>query len=322
MTTNIVTGAAGFIGSHLVETLLNRGEQVIGVDHFNDYYDVALKRRNIARFEHHPNFRLIAEDIQTIDWTALLTDVSVIYHQAAQAGVRASWGIGFRNYTERNINATQVLLEAAKDAPRLQRFVFASTSSVYGNAETLPTYESICPQPVSPYGITKLAAERLCWLYHHNFGVPVTALRYFTVYGPNQRPDMAFHKFFKAFLDDQAIPIYGDGQQTRDFTFVSDAIVANLAAAIVPEAVGEVFNIGGGSRVVLTEVLDTMDRIVGQPIRRNHIEAAMGDARHTAADVSKAQKILGYQPQVCLEAGLTQEWHWIQELYAPVRTSG
>lgn len=321
MTTNIVTGAAGFIGSHLVETLLNRGDRVIGVDHFNDYYDVTLKRRNIARFAQHPNFRLIAEDIQTVDWAPLLTDVDVIYHQAAQAGVRASWGGGFRNYTERNINATQVLLEAAKDAPRLQRFVFASTSSVYGNAETLPTYESASPQPVSPYGITKLAAERLCWLYHHNFGVPVTALRYFTVYGPHQRPDMAFHKFFKAALDDQAIPIYGDGQQTRDFTFVSDAIAANLAAATVPAAVGEVFNIGGGSRVVLTEVLDTMDRIVGQPIRRNHIGVAMGDARHTAAEVSKAQKLLGYQPQVSLEEGLTQEWQWIQELYAPAFVS-
>ena len=317
MTVNIVTGAAGFIGSHLVETLLNRGEQVIGVDHFNDYYDVALKRRNITIFERHPNFRLIDDDIQTIDWASLLPGVEVIYHQAAQAGVRASWGGGFRNYTERNISATQVLLEAAKEAKDLQRLVFASTSSVYGNAETLPTYESICPQPVSPYGITKLAAERLCWLYHHNFGVPVTALRYFTVYGPRQRPDMAFHKFFKAVLDDQAISIYGDGQQTRDFTFVSDAIAANLAAATVPEAVGEVFNIGGGSRVVLATVLDTMEQVVGQPIRKNYIAAAMGDARHTAADVSKAQKLLGYQPQVSLEEGLTQEWDWIQELYAP-----
>ncbi|HEY9862524.1 MAG TPA: NAD-dependent epimerase/dehydratase family protein, partial [Candidatus Obscuribacterales bacterium] len=204
----------------------------------------------------------------------------------------------------------------AKESKHLKRLVFASTSSVYGNAETLPTYESICPQPVSPYGITKLAAERLCWLYHHNFGVPVTALRYFTVYGPRQRPDMAFHKFFKAVLENQAIPIYGDGQQTRDFTFVADAIAANLAAATVPEAVGEVFNIGGGSRVVLTEVLDTMERIVGRPIRRNHIEAAMGDARHTAADVSKAQKLIGYQPQVSLAEGLAQEWQWIQALYA------
>ena len=238
----------------------------------------------------------------------------MIYHQAAQAGVRASWGQGFRAYTERNINATQVLLEAAKDAQKLQRFVFASTSSIYGDAETLPTNEEIKPLPVSPYGITKLAAERLGFLYHKNFGVPFVALRYFTVYGPRQRPDMAFHKFFKAVLADKAIPVYGDGQQTRDFTFVGDAIAANLAAAIVPEAVGQIFNIGGGSRVVLAEVLDIMAEIVGKPIKRNHIEKAMGDARHTAADVSKARKILNYQPQVSLRDGLTQEWEWVKTL--------
>jgi UDP-glucose 4-epimerase len=315
MTISIVTGAAGFIGSHLVDALLSRGERVIGVDHFNDYYEPTLKRKNVAAFEGNPNFQLVEGDIQAIDWVPLLEGVDVVYHQAAQAGVRASWGAGFRSYTERNINATQILLEAAKEAKGLKRLVFASTSSVYGNAETLPTYETICPQPVSPYGITKLAAERLCWLYHQNFQVPVTALRYFTVYGPRQRPDMAFHKFFKAVLADEAIPIYGDGQQTRDFTFVSDAIAANLAAASVEGAIGEVFNIGGGSRVVLTEVIDTMEQVVGQPIRRNHIDKAMGDARHTAADVSKAKNILGYQPQVSLKDGLSQEWHWIRSLY-------
>jgi nucleoside-diphosphate-sugar epimerase len=316
MAKSIVTGAAGFIGSNLAETLLKQGEQVIGVDHFNDYYDVALKRKNISFLEHYPNFQLVEGDIQNLDWAALLQDVDVVYHQAAQAGVRASWGDGFRAYTERNINATQVLLEAAKDAKSLKRLVFASTSSVYGNAETLPTYETICPQPVSPYGITKLAAERLCWLYYYNFGVQVTALRYFTVYGPRQRPDMAFHKFFKAFLEDKAIPIYGDGQQTRDFTFISDAVAANIAAGSAPEAVGEIFNVGGGSRVVLTEVLDTIDAIVGKPVRREYTEKAMGDARHTAADVSKANKLLGYQPKVSLKEGLAQEWEWIKSLYA------
>ena len=314
MVISIVTGAAGFIGSHLVEALLNQGKHVIGIDQFNDYYDPALTRKNVSHFENHPAFKLIEGDIQFLDWIALLVDVEVVYHQAAQAGVRASWGKGFRSYTERNINATQVLLEAAKEAKQLKRLVFASTSSVYGDAETLPTDELICPQPVSPYGITKLAAERLCWLYYKNFGVPVTALRYFTVYGPRQRPDMAFHKFFKSVLLEQAIPIYGDGQQTRDFTFISDAIAANLAAATVPEAVGEVFNIGGGSRVVLAEVIDTMEKVVGRPISRKHIETAMGDARHTAADVSKAQRILGYQPQVSLVDGLTQEWLWVKSL--------
>ncbi|KYC35014.1 UDP-glucose 4-epimerase [Scytonema hofmannii PCC 7110] len=315
MVKSIVTGVAGFIGSNLVEALLKQGEEVIGIDEFNDYYDPALKRKNIAHLHNHPGFKLIEGDIRTLDWSTLLKDVDVVYHQAAQAGVRASWGQGFRLYTERNISATQILLEAAKDAKQLKRLVFASTSSIYGDAETLPTHEEICPKPVSPYGITKLAAEQLCRLYHKNFGVPYVALRYFTVYGPRQRPDMAFHKFFKSVLLDEAIPIYGDGYQTRDFTFVSDAVAANLAAATVFEAVGEIFNIGGGSRVVLTQVLDTMEEIIGKPIKRNHVEKAMGDARHTAADVSKAQRILGYEPQVSLAEGLAQEWHWVKSLY-------
>jgi nucleoside-diphosphate-sugar epimerase len=315
MAKTIVTGAAGFIGSHLVEILLKQGKEVIGIDEFNDYYDPILKRKNVSSFENHSNFQLIEGDIQFLDWQNLLKDVDIIYHQAAQAGVRASWGKGFRSYTERNINATQIMLEAAKDAPNLQRLVFASTSSIYGDAEIMPTHEGICPAPVSPYGITKLAAERLCGLYQKNFGVPFVALRYFTVYGPRQRPDMAFHKFFKAVLEDEAIPVYGDGQQTRDFTFISDAVAANLAAGSVAEAVGEIFNIGGGSRVVLAEVLDTMEEIVGQPIKRKHIEKAMGDARHTGADISKAQRILGWQPQVSLRDGLTQEWNWVKSLY-------
>jgi nucleoside-diphosphate-sugar epimerase len=312
----IVTGAAGFIGSQLTETLLKQGEEVIAIDEFNDYYDPTLKRNNVAHLHSFPGFELIEGNIQFLDWQTLLKDVEVVYHQAAQAGVRASWGQGFRLYTERNISSTQILLEAAKDAKHLKRLVFASTSSVYGDAETLPTDEKICPTPVSPYGITKLAAERLCGLYQKNFGVPFVALRYFTVYGPRQRPDMAFHKFFKSILQDEAIPIYGDGLQTRDFTFISDVIAANLAAANLPEVVGEIFNIGGGSRVVLKEVLDTMEEIVGKPIKKNHIEKAMGDARHTAADVSKAQRILGYQPKVSLREGLMQEWEWVKALYS------
>jgi nucleoside-diphosphate-sugar epimerase len=312
---SIVTGAAGFIGSHVVEALLNQGETVIGVDQFNDYYAPAMKWSNVDAFADHPNFRLVEGDIQTLNWSQLLDGVSVIYHQAAQAGVRASWGESFRHYTERNINATQVMLEAAKDAKSLERFVYASTSSIYGNAETLPTSETIPPQPVSPYGITKLAAERLGGLYHDNFGVPFTSLRYFTVYGPRQRPDMGFHKFFKAAIEGTAIPIYGDGQQTRDFTYISDIVNANLLAAKAPGAIGEIINIGGGSRVVLADVLDMMEAIVGFPIKRNHIEKARGDARHTAADVSKARGILGYEPQVTLREGLTHEWEWIQQLY-------
>ena len=316
MTNTIVTGVGGFIGSHLAETLLNQGDKVIGIDEFNDYYNPTLKRQNISQFQDHPGFQLIENDIQSLNCSELLVDVDIVYHQAAQAGVRASWGGGFRDYTERNINATQIILEAAINAPNLKRLVYASTSSVYGNAETFPTPETVCPQPVSPYGITKLAAERLGKLYHQNFGVPCVYLRYFTVYGPRQRPDMAFHKFFKWILQDQPISIYGDGQQTRDFTFISDAVAANLLAAIVPLAVGEVFNIGGGSRVVLAEVINIMERIVGRPIKKNFVEKARGVARHTSADVSKAKEILGYQPQVSLEEGLRREWEWGQSLYS------
>ena len=314
MTNTIVTGVGGFIGSHLAETLLNQGDKVIGIDEFNDYYNPTLKRQNISQFQNHPGFQLIENNIQSLNWSELLVDVDVVYHQAAQAGVRPSWGKGFLDYTERNINATQIILEAAIDAPNLKRLVYASTSSIYGDAETFPTPETVCPQPVSPYGITKLAAERLGKLYHQNFGVPCVYLRYFTVYGPRQRPDMAFHKFFKWILQDQPISIYGDGQQTRDFTFISDAVAANLLAAIVPLAVGEVFNIGGGSRVVLAEVINIMERIVGRPIKKNFVEKARGDARHTSADVSKAKTILGYQPQVSLTEGLRQEWEWMKSL--------
>ena len=314
MTNTIVTGVGGFIGSHLAETLLNQGDKVIGIDEFNDYYNPTLKRQNISQFQNHPGFQLIENNIQSLNWSELLVDVDVVYHQAAQAGVRPSWGKGFLDYTERNINATQIILEAAIDAPNLKRLVYASTSSIYGDAETFPTPETVCPQPVSPYGITKLAAERLGKLYHQNFGVPCVYLRYFTVYGPRQRPDMAFHKFFKWILQDQPISIYGDGQQTRDFTFISDAVAANLLAAIVPSAIGEVFNIGGGSRVVLAEVINIMEGIVGRPIKKNFVEKARGDARHTSADVSKARKILGYQPQVSLTEGLRQEWEWMKSL--------
>ena len=315
MTTQIVTGIGGFIGSHLAESLLKQGHSIIGIDQFNDYYDPNFKRNNGDQLLQYPAFKLIEADIQSLNWQNLLEEVEVVYHQAAQAGVRASWGDGFRNYTERNLNATQIMLEAAKEAKSLKRFVFASTSSVYGNAETMPTPETVCPQPVSPYGITKLAAERMCWLYQQNFGVPVTALRYFTVYGPRQRPDMAFHKFFKAAIFNKPISIYGDGQQTRDFTFVSDIVAANLLAGEVPEAIGKVFNIGGGCRVVLADVLKTMEQIIGKPLQKNYIDRARGDARHTSADISKAKRILGYQPQVSLAEGLAQEWEWIQPLY-------
>lgn len=311
----IVTGAAGFIASHLVDALLMEGHQVIGIDEFNDYYDPILKYKNIVHLKNHPKFQLIEEDIQRLDWHKVLEDVEFVYHQAAQAGVRASWGKNFCTYVEKNINNTQILLEAIKDSKQIKRLVFASTSSIYGDAEQLPTNESISPQPISPYGITKLAAERLCGLYYKNFGVPFVALRYFTVYGPRQRPDMAFHKFFKCIIESQPITIYGDGQQTRDFTFIKDIIAANIAAVNVPDAVGKIFNIGGGSRVSLSKVISTIEEIVGTDINIKRTQASMGDARHTAADISKAQKTLNYNPQTSLLDGLTQEWIWAKSLY-------
>ena len=315
MATHIVTGVAGFIGSHLAEALIERGDKVIGIDQFNDYYNPNFKRQNITKLQKQASFALLEANIEDLNWVSLLEGIDVVFHQAAQAGVRASWGEGFSGYTAKNINATQIILEAAKETKSLKRLVYASSSSIYGDAETMPTKETVCPKPVSPYGITKLAAEQMCQVYHRNFDVPVTSLRYFTVYGPRQRPDMAFHKFFKAVIQDEAISIYGDGQQTRDFTFIRDAVAANLAAAEVPEAVGEVFNIGGGNRVVLADVITTMEKVIGKPIKKNYIEKALGDARHTSADVSKARKLLKYNPQVSLEQGLTEQWQWIKNLY-------
>ena len=321
MVIHIVTGVAGFIGSHLAETILKQGDRIIGIDLINDYYDVSQKNANIACLRQYKNFEFIKADIQELDWLELLKDVDVVYHQAAQAGVRSSWGKGFYDYTERNINATQIILEAAKEVNSIKRFVYASSSSVYGNAQKMPTSETIPPVPVSPYGITKLAAERMCLLYYQNFNVPITALRYFTVYGPRQRPDMAFHKFFKAVIRDEAISIYGDGQQTRDFTFVSDVVAANLAAGSVPEAIGEVFNIGGGSRVNLMDVLAIIEKITKQPLKKEFVAKARGDARHTSADISKAREILGYQPKISLSEGLAKEWEWIESVYSYASTT-
>lgn len=313
----VVTGVAGFIGSHLAETLLNQGHRVIGIDEFNDYYDIRQKWANLQTFQHHPRFTLIQDRIQNLDWVTLLQNVEVIYHQAAQAGVRASWGQSFKDYTDRNLNATQTILEACRDAPQLKRLVYASSSSVYGDAETLPTSENVPPQPVSPYGITKLAAEQLCRLYYQNFDVPVTSLRYFTVYGPRQRPDMAFHKFFRAALADQPLTILGDGQQTRNYTYVSDIVAANLAAATSPAAIGQVINIGGRACVSLATVLNLMEAITRIPFKRHYQPSAIGDAKHTSADITLASHLLNYAPQVDLETGLTQEWQWMQARFKP-----
>ena len=304
------TGVAGFIGSTLADRLLADGEDVVGIDCFTDYYPRDYKERNLSAARAHPRFRFVESRIQDVDLPALLKDRTHVFHLAAQAGVRKSWGRDFAIYTVNNIEATQALLEAACGMTTLQRFVYSSSSSVYGDLVAMPMREDALPQPVSPYGVSKLAAEQLCYLYYSNYGVPTVSLRYFTVYGPRQRPDMGFHKFLRATIQGQPITVFGDGDQTRDFTFVSDAVAANVAAAKqgVP---GRVYNIGGGSRVSVNQVLEMIGRIAGRKPLVHVDPVQKGDMRHTYADTSLARADLGYQPTVGLEEGLAAEYRWL-----------
>lgn len=306
----LVTGVAGFIGSHLAERLLREGYQVTGIDCFLDYYPRATKLQNLETLLTSPRFRFVEENLVTTDLPRLLEGVDVLFHQAAQAGVRASWGNQFAIYTENNVLATQRLLEACVNRP-LQKFVYASTSSVYGDTPTLPMQEESLLKPVSPYGVSKLAAEHLCYLYWKNFAVPTVSLRYFTVFGPRQRPDMGFHKFIRAIQTGKEITVYGDGEQTRDFTYVTDVVEANLLAMQSP-VTGAVFNIGGGSRVSVLEVLRVLERLMGKPLRLKHEQIQKGDMRHTYADISRAKEHLGYAPRVSLQEGLQEEIRWLE----------
>jgi len=305
----LITGVAGFIGSHLAEALLARGDEVVGVDCFTDYYDPRIKEANLDACRRHAGFRLVRADLNDagLDLEALTDGVSLVFHQAAQAGVRASWGREFTVYTRLNVDATQRLLEHCRRQP-VERFVYASSSSVYGQAERLPMCETDPTRPYSPYGVTKLAAEHLAQLYHANFGVPTVSLRYFTVYGPRQRPDMAFHRFIEAALDRRPLGVYGDGEQTRDFTFVADAVAANLLAAErgVP---GRVYNVGGGSRVTLRHCLETIGELAGGA-DLEFGDRQDGDVRHTFADTSLISADLGWSPAVTLDEGLRQQFDW------------
>ena len=305
----LVTGAAGFIGSHLAGALLDRGATVVGLDCFTDYYPRAIKESNLGAISGRAGFELVEARLQDADLPALLADITHIFHLAAQAGVRKSWGRDFRTYTENNVEATQQLLETCVGRP-LHRFVYASSSSLYGDAVAIPMREDALPQPVSPYGVTKLAAEQLCYLYHVNHGVPATSVRYFTVYGPRQRPDMAFHRFIKAAITGAPITLYGDGEQTRDFTFVSDAVAATIAAGErgVP---GRAYNIGGGSRVSVSHVLEIIGRLAGRPLDVRREPAQKGDMRDTFADTTLARADLGFAPAVSLEKGLEAEYQWL-----------
>ena len=305
----LVTGAAGFIGSHLAERLIEAGATVTGIDCFTDYYPRELKERNLARLRAAAGFTLVESSLADADWLTLLGRVTHVFHLAAQAGVRRSWGRDFRVYTVNNVEATQILLEACIGMP-IERLVYASSSSVYGDSVALPMREDARPQPVSPYGVTKLAAEQLCYLYHVNHGVPAVSLRYFTVYGPRQRPDMGFSRFLHAVMRGDGVPQFGDGQQTRDFTFVADAVTATVAAATRGKP-GGVYNIGGGSRVGLLDVFELIRRITGRSLRVEQIEAQWGDMRDTYADTTRARADLAFAPTVTLEEGLRAQYDWM-----------
>jgi UDP-glucose 4-epimerase len=307
--TALITGVAGFIGSQLAEALITRGAQVLGVDCFTDYYPRAVKEANLATLRGHPAFRFVEGSVQATDLRPLLAGVTQVFHLAAQAGVRKSWGHEFRIYSVNNVEATQVLLEACVGLP-LDRFVYASSSSVYGDDVPIPMREDALPRPVSPYGVTKLAAEQLCHLYYVNHHVPTVSLRYFTVYGPRQRPDMAFHRFLRASLAGAPITVYGDGLQTRDFTYIGDAVAATMAAADRGRP-GGVYNIGGGSQVSVNHVLDLVARCTGRAVTLRREPAQKGDMRDTYADTTRARTDLGFAPSVSLEDGLQEEYRWL-----------
>lgn len=308
----VVTGAAGFIGSHLSEQLLAAGHEVLGIDCFSGYYERTRKEQNLASSRSHANFHFAEADLVDADLPPLLEGAGVVYHLAGQPGVRPSWGRQFDRYVRDNIIATQRLLEALKGAP-IKRLVFAGSSSVYGDAEMLPTKESALPRPVSPYGVTKLAAEHLMHLYTRNFAIPVVSVRYFTVYGPRQRPDMAFSRFMEALAAGEEIEVFGDGEQTRDFTYVSDAVEGTIRASTA-DVVGQVFNLGGGSRATVNQVLTTLEEISKIKVRRQNLPAAPGDPRHTGASIDLARESLGWEPRVSLREGLARQWRWFRDM--------
>jgi nucleoside-diphosphate-sugar epimerase len=298
----IVTGASGFIGSHVCESLLVGGNEVVGIDSFTDYYDPGRKHANVGALREWDGFQLHQADLLTASLERIFDGADVIFHLAGQPGVRPSWGQEFGTYVDRNIRATQRVLESARSMP-LRKLVYASSSSVYGDAEAYPTPETVRPRPVSPYGVTKLAAEHLCELYRTSFGLPTASLRLFTVYGPRQRPDMAFSRLVKAALAKQTFTLYGDGEQTRDFTFVEDVVDAMLQVAY--SGWTGVANVGGGARTSMKEVVRIIEGLT-QPIQITYAPAQRGDARHTAADTTLAREAFGYRPRVQLGEGLAR----------------
>jgi len=309
----LVTGAAGFIGSQIAKSLLNRGDEVIGLDCFLDSYPRSFKEDRIRSLIDYEDLEFTEDDILSVDLPRLLDRADIVIHEAAQPGVRSSWGDNFQSYSRNNIDATQKLLEAAKDS-RIKKFVYASSSSVYGNAEELPTKEDSPTKPVSPYGVTKLAGEHLCHLYWKNFGVPIIILRYFTVFGPKPRPDMAHTIFSKAILSGERIQMFGDGEQSRGFTYVSDIVDATLNAAN-SQITYDVFNIGGGVTATMNEMVRILEEIIGKKAIVSYVESRKGDVTHTYPDISKAKRLLDYHPKVGLREGLVEVVRSVKEFY-------
>jgi nucleoside-diphosphate-sugar epimerase len=305
----VVTGAAGFIGSHLSEALCTSGHHVLGIDCLTDYYDPAEKRRNLGALSQLPGFSFAEIDLRTANLRSLLDGAAVVFHQAGQPGVRRSWGAGFADYCEHNVKATQSLLEAAR-AVATPRFVYASSSSVYGNASSYPTRETDLPSPNSPYGVTKLAAEHLCSLYAANWGVATVSLRYFTVYGPRQRPDMAIRRLADAAVMGSPFQLFGDGRQVRDFTFVSDVVAANIAAGFEDVAPGTVVNIAGGSNAVMADLIELVGELAGTPVLWQRSPKEAGDVQQTGGAIDRAHLLLGWEPRVTLREGLAAQVDW------------
>lgn len=308
MSTVLVTGCAGFIGSQIAEACIARGDRVIGVDSFTDYYDVEQKRSNVAALTAAPRFELVERDVAECVGE-LLDGVDLVFHQAGQPGVRGSWREQFDEYIERNIRVTQRVLEAAL-RHRLPRLVYASSSSVYGNADRYPVDESMLPRPHSPYGVTKLAAEHLVNLYASNFGLSTVSLRYFTVYGPRQRPDMATHRLFEAALRGGAFPLFGSGEQARDFTYVGDVVAANLLAGAADVPAGLTVNIAGGGQCTMLELIAQVEEISGRTVDVRRLDSEHGDVGRTDALTERAAQTLGWTPVVDLPSGLRHQHEW------------
>jgi UDP-glucuronate 4-epimerase len=306
----LVTGCAGFVGSHLCERLTADGWRVTGVDAFTPYYERTAKEANLAVLAAEPRFDLVELDVAEADLAPLLADAAVVFHLAAQPGVRASFGDGFARYVHDNVLATQRLLEAASDAG-CSRFVWASSSSVYGDAAEYPCSEARPRAPRSPYGVTKATCEDLAAIYR-NRGLCTVALRYFTVYGPRQRPDMAMRRLCEALVAGTPFPLYGDGSQSRDFTFVADAVDATVRAGLAREPAA-VYNVGGGEEATLAEVIAALEECVGARIELDRRPVQPGDVRRTGADTSRARADLGWQPVVSIRDGLALQAGWVAE---------